>query len=76
MPAFVRHFPTSKTKANTHRLPKPELDLALYAGLGQGNQYELDRARINWARRMVNIPRTREEEPLHVFLNEPSIEAL
>jgi integrase len=76
MPTFVRHFPTSKTNATRIGCPSRNSTLPCTLVWDRGNQYELERTMINWARRMLNIPRTRTEEPLHVFLNEPSIEAL
>jgi integrase len=53
-----------------------ELDLAIHTGLRQGNQYELEWDMVDWGRRMLHIPRTKNEEPLHVCLNAPALAAL
>ena len=54
----------------------PEFDLALQTGLRQGSQYSLTWDLIDWQARMMNIPRTKNEEPLHVPLNDAALAAL
>lgn len=54
----------------------PELDLALNTGLRQGSQYELTWDMVDWQARMLHIPRTKNEEPLHVPLNDAALAAL
>ncbi len=54
----------------------PEFDLALNTGLRQGSQYSLTWSMVDWKERMVNIPRTKNEQPLHVPLNEAALAAL
>lgn len=48
----------------------PELDLAVNAGLRKGSQYSLTWDMVDFKGRMLNIPRTKNEEPLHVPLND------
>ncbi len=54
----------------------PELDLALHTGLRQGSQYALTWDMLDCQARMLHIPRTKNEEPLHVPLNEAALAAL
>ncbi len=54
----------------------PELDLALHTGLRQGNQYGLTWDMVDWSARMLHIPRTKNEESLHVPLNNAALAAL
>lgn len=54
----------------------PELDLALQTGLRQGNQFALTWTMVDWSARMLHIPRTKNEESLHVPLNEGALAAL
>jgi integrase len=54
----------------------PELDLAINTGLRKGSQYGLTWDMVNWKDRMLNIPRTKNEEPIHVPLNDAAIAAL
>jgi integrase len=54
----------------------PEFDLALNTGLRQGSQYSLTWSMVDWKQRMVHIPRTKNEHPLHVPLNEAALAAL
>ena len=51
----------------------PELDLAINTGLRKGSQYSLTREMVDWKGRMLNIPRTKNEEPLHVPLNDAAL---
>jgi integrase len=59
-----------------YRSHEPELDLALNTGLRQGNQYALDFKMVDWGNRMLHIPRTKNDEPLHVALNQAALNAL
>ena len=54
----------------------PELDIALNTGLRKGNQYVLTWPVVDWEMRMLHIPRTKNEEALHVPLNEAALAAL
>jgi integrase len=54
----------------------PELDLAINTGLRKGSQYGLTWDMVDWDGRMLNIPRTKNEEPIHVPLNAAAIAAL
>jgi integrase len=54
----------------------PELDLAINTGIRKGSQYGLTWDMIDWKGRMLNIPRTKNEESLHVPLNDDAIAAL
>jgi integrase len=62
--------------ATTYLWHVPEFDLALHTGLRQGSQYSLTWDMVDWNERMLNIPRTKNEEPLHVPLNEAALAAL
>ena len=57
-------------------LHEPELDLAINTGIRKGSQYGLTWDMVDWKGRMLNIPRTKNEEPLHVPLNDVAIAAL
>jgi integrase len=50
----------------------PEMDLAIR----QGSQYGLTWDMVDWKSRELHIPRTKNEEPLHVPLNDAAISAL
>jgi integrase len=54
----------------------PELDLAINTGLRKGSQYGLTWDMVDWKSRELHIPRTKNEEPLHVPLNDAAIRAL
>jgi integrase len=54
----------------------PELDLAINTGLRKGSQYGLTWDMVDWKSRELHIPRTKNEEPLHVPLNEAAVGAL
>jgi integrase len=54
----------------------PELDLAINTGLRKGSQYGLTWDMVDWKGRMLNIPRTKNEEPIHVPLNAAAVAAL
>jgi integrase len=54
----------------------PELDLAINTGLRKGSQYGLTWDMVDWKSRMLNIPRTKNEEPNHVPLNDAALAAL
>jgi len=53
-----------------------ELDLAINTGLRKGSQYGLTWDMVDWRGRMLNIPRTKNEEPIHVPLNDAAVAAL
>ncbi|HVH70695.1 MAG TPA: site-specific integrase [Candidatus Dormibacteraeota bacterium] len=54
----------------------PELDLAMNTGIRKGSQYGLMWDMVDWKSRELHIPRTKNEEPLHVPLNDAPISAL
>lgn len=54
----------------------PELDLAINTGLRKGSQYGLTWDMVDWNGRMLKIPRTKNEEPIHVPLNDAAVAAL
>jgi len=54
----------------------PELDLAINTGLRKGSQYGLTWDMVDWTSRELHIPRTKNEEPLHLPLNDAAISAL
>jgi integrase len=54
----------------------PEFDLAINTGLRKGSQYGLSWDMVDWKGRMLNIPRTKNEEPNHVPLNDAAVAAL
>ena len=54
----------------------PELDLAINIGIRKGSQYGLTWDMVDFKGRMLNIPRTKNEEPLHVPLNDVATAAL
>jgi integrase len=54
----------------------PEFDLALQTGIRQGAQYNLAWEMVNWDSRMLHIPRTINEEPLHIPLNDTAVAVL
>jgi integrase len=53
----------------------PELDLAINTGLRKGSQYSLTWDMVDFRGRMLNIPRTKNEEPVHVPLNDAAVAA-
>ena len=53
-----------------------ELDLAINTGILKGSQYGLTWDMVDWKGRMLNIPRTKNEEPIHVPLNDAALTAL
>jgi integrase len=54
----------------------PEFDLALNTGIRKGSQYGLTWDMVDWKGRMLDIPRTKNEEPVHVPLNDAAVAAL
>jgi site-specific recombinase XerD len=54
----------------------PELDLALNTGLRLGELYQLDWENVNFARRVLTIPRPKNGEMRHVPLNSSALAAL
>src|SRR5229473_6702361 len=54
----------------------PELDLAINTGLRKGSQYSLTWDMVDFRGRMLNVPRTKNEEPIHVPLNDAAVAAL
>jgi len=54
----------------------PELDLAINTGLRKGSQYALTWDMVDWKSRTLHIPRTKNEEPVHVPLNSAALAAL
>ena len=55
---------------------EPEFHFARHTGLRQGSQYSLTWEMVDWEFRMLHIPRSKNEEPLHVPLNEEALAAL
>ena len=53
-----------------------ELELAINTGLRKGSQYSLTWDMVDFRGRMLNIPRTKNEEPIHVPLNDAAVAAL
>ena len=53
-----------------------ELHLSINSGIRKGSQYELTWDMVDSEGRMLNIPRTKNEEPIHVPLNDAAIAAL
>ena len=54
----------------------PESDLASNTGLRNGSQYSLTRDMVDFRSRMLNVPRTKNEEPINVPLNDAAVAAL
>jgi integrase len=54
----------------------PELDLAINTGIRKGSQYGLTWDMVDFKSRMLNISRTKNEEPIHVPLNDAAVAAL
>jgi integrase len=54
----------------------PEFDLAINTGLRKGSQYSLTWDMVDFMGRMLNIPRTKNEEPIHVPLDDVAVDAL
>ena len=54
----------------------PELDLAINIGLRKGSQYGLTWDMVDWKSRMLNISRAKNDEALHVPLNDAALAAL
>ena len=54
----------------------PELDVAINTGIRKGSQYGLTWDMVDWEGRMLDIPRTKNEEAIHVPLNDAAIAAL
>jgi integrase len=54
----------------------PEFELALNTDVRKGSQYGLTWDMVDWKGRMLNIPRTKNEEPVYVPLNDAAMAAL
>ena len=54
----------------------PELNLAINTSLLNGTQYGLTWDMVDWKSRELHIPRTKNEKPLRVPLNDVAISAL
>jgi len=54
----------------------PEFELAFQTGIRQGTRYNLTWEMIDWQARMLHIPRTKNEELLHIPLNDTALAAL
>ena len=54
----------------------PELVRAINTGLCKGSQNGLTWDMEDWKRRMLNTPRTKNEEPIDVPLNDAAVSAL
>lgn len=62
-----------REKYSVHEL---ELDFALNTGLRQGSQYHLTWEMVDWEARVLHIPRTKNEEPIHLPLNDSALMVL
>jgi integrase len=76
-------FPTAEEEKKLRRVIErkwswhlPEFDLALNTGIRKGSQYGLAWDMIDWKGRMLDIPRTKNEEPVHVPLNDAALATL
>ena len=54
----------------------PKLNVSVNTGIRKGSQYGLTWDMVNWEGRMLDIPRTKNEEAIHVPLNDAAIAAL
>jgi integrase len=54
----------------------PELELAINIGLRKGSQYGLTWDMVDWTGRLLNISRTKNEEAIHIPLNDAAVAAL
>ncbi len=54
----------------------PELGLAINTGLRKGSQYSLTWDMVDFRSRMLNVPRTKNEEPIYAPLNDAAVAAL
>jgi integrase len=54
----------------------PEFDLAINTGLRKGSQYGLTGDMVDWKSRMLNSSRTKNDEAVHVPLNDAALAAL
>ncbi len=54
----------------------PEFDLAVSTGLRKGSMYSLTWEMVDWAGRMLNLPTSKNGEPLHIPLNAAALAAL
>jgi integrase len=54
----------------------PKLDLAINTGLRKGSQYSLTWDMVDFRGRMLNIHRTKNEQPIHLPLNDAAEAAL
>jgi site-specific recombinase XerD len=54
----------------------PELELAINTGMRMGEQYNLTWDCVDFERRLLTLPRTKNSETRHVPLNDPAIAAL
>ena len=52
------------------------IETAAASCICKGSQYGLTRDMVDWKSRELHIPRTKNEEPLHVPLNDAAISAL
>jgi integrase len=76
-------FLTEEEERKLHRVVEAkwslylvELDLAIHTGLRKGSQYSLTWDMVDFDGRMLNIPRTKNEEPVHAPLNNAAVAAL
>ena len=54
----------------------PESDLTINTGLREGGQYSLTRDMVDFRGRVLNVPRTKNEEPINVPPNDAAVAAL
>lgn len=53
-----------------------QLDIAIHTGSRKGSRYSLTCNMVDFRGRMLNIPRTKNEEPIHVPLNDAEVATL
>jgi integrase len=73
LPERRQEFRQTGAKSPLHL---PELDLATNTGLRKGTQSSLTWDVVDFRGRMLNVPRTKNEEPIHVPLNDVAVAAL
>lgn len=65
-------------KAIRERTPEhlPDFIFALHTGLRLTNQFTATHAMIDWTRNVLDVPRTKNDEPVHIPLNETVLAAI
>jgi site-specific recombinase XerD len=65
-----------KVIAESYPRHLPEFDLAISTGLRKGSMYSITWEMVDWDGRMLNIPTSKNGEPLHIPLNHAAMDAL